>query len=75
MARLLIGLATRHGVEWLAKAVPMMVNGELGYWTPAVGGAPESVTVFSVDGGRATGCYSMLNPAKLSRVPGMPRRG
>lgn len=74
VARLLLGLSVRYGTGWLTGAVPMMVNGELGYWTPGAGGAPEAVTVFSVDGGRVTGCYSMLNPAKLNRVPGMPRR-
>lgn len=74
VARLLVGLATRHGTGWLTGAVPMMVNGEIGYWTPGVGGAPEAVTVFSFADGRATGCYSVLNPAKLNRVPGMPRR-
>lgn len=74
VARLLLGLSVRHGTGWLAGAVPMMVNGELGYWTPAVGGAAEAVTVFSVADGRVTGCYSVLNPAKLNRVPGMPRR-
>jgi RNA polymerase sigma-70 factor (ECF subfamily) len=74
VARLIIGLATRHGVDWLAGAVPMMVNGELGYWSPGLGGAAEAVTVFSVAEGRVTGCYSVLNPAKLNRVPGTLRR-
>lgn len=74
VARLLVGLAARNGTGWLAGAVPMMVNGELGYWTPGVGGAAEAVTVFSVADGRVTGCYSVLNPAKLNRVPGTLRR-
>jgi len=74
VARLLLGLARRHGLDWLRGAVPMMVNGELGYWTPGAGSAPEAVTVFSVADGKVTGCYSVLNPAKLGRLPGMPPR-
>jgi RNA polymerase sigma-70 factor, ECF subfamily len=68
VARLLVGLALRHGTEWLARAVPVLVNGEIGYWTPGVGTAAEAVTVFTVADGRVTGCYSVLNPAKLGRV-------
>jgi RNA polymerase sigma-70 factor (ECF subfamily) len=74
VSRLLLGLARRHGLEWLQGAVPMMVNGELGYWTPAAGSAPEAVTVFSVSDGLVMGCYSVLNPAKLGQLPGMPPR-
>jgi len=74
VSRLLMGLSRRHGLEWLRGAVPTMVNGELGYWTPGVGTAPEAVTVFSVADGLVMGCYSVLNPAKLGRLPGMPPR-
>ncbi|MDQ2707318.1 MAG: sigma-70 family RNA polymerase sigma factor [Actinomycetota bacterium] len=73
VARLLIGLANRHGTNWLTKATPVMVNGEQGYWTPGIGRAAEAVTVFSVADGLVVGCYSVLNPAKLSRVPGTLR--
>ncbi|MGI8816342.1 MAG: sigma factor [Pseudonocardia sp.] len=73
VARLLIGLANRHGTNWLTKAIPVMVNGEQGYWTPGIGRAAEAVTVFSVADGLVVGCYSVLNPAKLSRVPGTLR--
>jgi RNA polymerase sigma-70 factor (ECF subfamily) len=74
VARLLIGLARRHGLEWLEGAVPIWVNGELGYWTPSAGSAPEAVTVFSVADGQVMGCYSVLNPAKLGRLRDMPPR-
>ncbi len=73
VARFLVGLATRNGTDWLTSAVPVLVNGELGYWTPGLGGAAESVTVFSVADGRVAGGYTVLNPAKLDRVPGRPR--
>lgn len=73
VARFLVGLARRNGTDWLTSAVPVLVNGELGYWTPGLGAASEAVTVFSVADGRVTGCYTVLNPAKLDRVAGRPR--
>lgn len=73
VARLLVGLAQRHGVDWLRSSTSVLVNGEWGYWTPGLGGAAAAVTVFSVSDGRVIGCYSVLNPAKLGRLPGRPR--
>ncbi len=65
VARLLIGLTNRYGPEWLSSAVPVLVNGELGYRTTGGGGSPGAVTVFSVADGRIAAVYSVLNPEKL----------
>jgi len=72
VARLLVGLTSRHG-QWLEAAVPVLVNGEQGVWIPGDGDAPESVTVFILAEGRVAACYSILNPAKLSHWRRPPR--
>lgn len=72
IARLLLGLAARYGADLLADPTPLLVNGELGLRTGGRGETPASVTVLSVTGGRIVGLYSVLNPQKLSRVPGTP---
>jgi RNA polymerase sigma-70 factor (ECF subfamily) len=66
VARLLVGLSQRYGENLVAGWAPVLVNGELGYRSAGRGGAPESVSVFSVRDGRIAAIYSVLNPAKLS---------
>jgi RNA polymerase sigma-70 factor, ECF subfamily len=66
VARLLVGLSQRYGENLVAGWAPVLVNGELGYRSGGRGGAPESVSVFSVRDGRIAAVYSVLNPAKLS---------
>jgi RNA polymerase sigma-70 factor, ECF subfamily len=66
VARLLLGLTHRYGDDLLAGWSPVLVNGEQGYRSGGRGGAPESVSVFSVRDGRIAAIYSVLNPAKLA---------
>jgi RNA polymerase sigma-70 factor (ECF subfamily) len=68
VARLLLGLVARHGVGLLAYR-PVLVNGEIGFLSPATGGAAAAANVFAVRDGLVTGVYSVLNPEKLTRVP------
>jgi RNA polymerase sigma-70 factor (ECF subfamily) len=75
VARLLLGLTNRYGGELLAGWSPVLVNGEQGYRSGGGrGGAPESVSVFSVQDGRIAAIYTVLNPAKLAAALDRPRR-
>jgi RNA polymerase sigma-70 factor (ECF subfamily) len=75
VARLLLGLANRYGGDLLAGWSPVLVNGEQGYRSGGGrGGAPESVSVFSVQDGRIAAIYTVLNPAKLAAALDRPRR-
>jgi len=65
VARLLVGLSNRYGADLVAGWAPVLVNGEQGYRSGGRGGAPESVSVFSVRDGKIAAIYSVLNPAKL----------
>ena len=73
VARLLIGLSNRYGDDQLAGWAPIMVNGEQGYQSGGRGGAPVSVSVFSVEDGKIAAIYSVLNPAKLAAALDRPR--
>jgi RNA polymerase sigma-70 factor (ECF subfamily) len=68
VARLLLGLVARHG-EGLLAYRPVLVNGELGFLSPATGGAAAAANVFAVRDGLVSGFYSVLNPEKLTRLP------
>jgi RNA polymerase sigma-70 factor, ECF subfamily len=75
VARLLVGLTNRYGGDLLAGWSPVLVNGEQGYRSGGGrGGAPESVSVFSVQDGRIAAIYTVLNPAKLAAALDRPRR-
>jgi RNA polymerase sigma-70 factor, ECF subfamily len=75
VARLLLGLTNRYGGDLLAGWSPVLVNGEQGYRSGGGrGGAPESVSVFSVQDGRIAAIYTVLNPAKLAAALDRPRR-
>jgi len=73
VARLLVGLSNRYGDDLLAGWAPIMVNGEQGYQSGGRGGAPVSVSVFSVEDGKIAAIYSVLNPAKLAAALDRPR--
>jgi RNA polymerase sigma-70 factor (ECF subfamily) len=73
VARLLVGLSNRYGGDLLAGWAPIMVNGEQGYQSGGRGGAPVSVSVFSVEDGKIAAIYSVLNPAKLAVALDRPR--
>jgi RNA polymerase sigma-70 factor (ECF subfamily) len=75
VARLLLGLTNRYGGDLLAGWSPVLVNGEQGYRSGGGrSGAPESVSVFSVQDGRIAAIYTVLNPAKLAAALDRPRR-
>jgi RNA polymerase sigma-70 factor (ECF subfamily) len=48
---------------------PVLVNGELGLYLPGTPTVAPSVNVFSLEGGRISGIYGVLNPEKLTRLP------
>lgn len=75
VARLLVGLVSRHGADLMHGWAPVLVNGEQGYRTGGRGGVPETVTVLSVRDGRIAAMYSVLNPAKLARATPRTLRG
>jgi RNA polymerase sigma-70 factor (ECF subfamily) len=68
VARLLLGLLTRHGEGLLAGRV-VLVNGEAGFISPSTGGASTAVNVFTLRDGLITAVYGVLNPEKLTRLP------
>ncbi|GAA5167300.1 sigma-70 family RNA polymerase sigma factor [Pseudonocardia eucalypti] len=69
VARLLIGLTRRYGVDELLRDwTPVLVNGEQGYRHGGHSGIPESVTVYSLREGRIAAIYGVLSPAKLARA-------
>jgi RNA polymerase sigma-70 factor (ECF subfamily) len=76
VARLLIGLRQRYGPGLVDGMTPLLVNGDAGYRTGGPAGAPDAVSVVSVADGRIAAFYTVLNPAKLTRLPGpgMPPR-
>ncbi|WP_103384684.1 RNA polymerase sigma factor SigJ [Pseudonocardia dioxanivorans] len=65
VARLFLGLLRKYGDGLLADWEPILVNGEPGVRTPAVGTAPASVAVLSVTDGRIRAMYQVVNPDKL----------
>jgi RNA polymerase sigma-70 factor (ECF subfamily) len=69
VARLLLGLLAKYGPGMLAFR-PVLVNGEPGVLSPASGGASAAVNTFALRDGRIVGIYGVLNPAKLTRLPG-----
>lgn len=69
VARLLLGLLDRYGPELMSAARPVLVNGELGTLGPA-GHTGLAVNVLALRDGRITAVYGVLNPAKLTRLPG-----
>jgi RNA polymerase sigma-70 factor (ECF subfamily) len=45
--------------------IPVVVHGEVGVRTEAVGKVPASVVVLSITNGRIRGVFQVLNPDKL----------
>jgi len=73
VARLTLGLFGTYvrKAVW-QRAEPMLVNGDLGFVVEvglANGSVLRASVAFAIDGGRITGVFNQLNPAKLSRVP------
>jgi RNA polymerase sigma-70 factor (ECF subfamily) len=76
VARLLVGLGHRYGPGLVTGMTPLLVNGDAGYRTGGHAGAPDAVSVVSIAEGRIAAFYTVLNPAKLTRLPapGTPPR-
>jgi RNA polymerase sigma-70 factor (ECF subfamily) len=69
VARLMLGLQNRYG-QGLLESRGLVVNGELGVLTPADDLHPPMVNVFALRDGRIVGIYGVVNPEKLTRIPG-----
>lgn len=77
VARFLLGLQRRYGAARLAAAAtPVLVNGDLGLLFPAFPGDStrpplgRRVSCLAVRGGRIAADYDVVNPDKLTRLPG-----
>jgi RNA polymerase sigma-70 factor (ECF subfamily) len=77
VARLITGLFRRAAKEAATVARQwILVNGDLGLLfeiTHPERGALRLVMGFACDGGRITGVFSQVNPAKLTGVPALAR--
>ncbi|MHC9291612.1 sigma-70 family RNA polymerase sigma factor [Mycobacterium sp. LTG2003] len=78
VARFLFSLARRYGPNWLAGTQMVLVNGELGAYTPGappVDGYPElmpRITAMTVRDGKVCAVWDIANPDKFT---GSPLRG
>jgi RNA polymerase sigma-70 factor, ECF subfamily len=70
VARLLLGLLTQYGDDLLAGASAVQVNGEPGIRSPGNAATPAGVGVLAVRDGRIAAVYQVVNPEKLTRLPG-----
>jgi RNA polymerase sigma-70 factor (ECF subfamily) len=77
ITRFILGLAEIYGVHRLARAELVLVNGQLGMAfpdLPAEDGyraVDRRVTAFEVRDGQVWRIYDIVNPDKLTRVPGL----
>ncbi|MEH3132397.1 MAG: sigma-70 family RNA polymerase sigma factor [Mycolicibacterium neoaurum] len=75
VARFLFGLAKRYGPNWQAGSRPVLINGELGSYTPgapAVDGYRElmpRITAVTVTDGRVAAVWDIANPDKFTASP------
>ncbi|WBP96552.1 RNA polymerase sigma factor SigJ [Mycolicibacterium neoaurum] len=75
VARFLFGLAKRYGPNWQAGSQPVLINGELGTYTPgapAVDGYPElmpRITALTITGGLVAAVWDIANPDKFTASP------
>lgn len=75
VARFLFGLAQRYGPNWQAGSQPVLINGELGTYTPgapAVDGYPElmpRITALTITDGLVAAIWDIANPDKFSASP------
>lgn len=75
VARFLFGLAKRYGPNWLAGSQPVLVNGELGTYTPGappVDGYPElmpRITALTITDGLVAAVWDIANPDKFTASP------
>ena len=73
-ARFYLGLLARYGEEALESLQPVLVNGQLGFWTPGWEGddrrtsSPARIAGFTVRDGLVAATYDIANPEKLGGV-------
>jgi len=73
-ARFYLGLFERYGEEAFQSFQPVLVNGQLGMWTPGWQGedrrtsSPARVAGFTVRDGLVAASYDIVNPEKFSGV-------
>ena len=78
VARFLFGLARRYGPGWLESNQPVLVNGQLGTYTPgapASDGHPEMaprITAMTVRDGLVCAVWDIANPDKFTASPLRP---
>ncbi|RVW00757.1 sigma-70 family RNA polymerase sigma factor [Rhodococcus xishaensis] len=80
-ARFFLGLARKYGLETILGAIPVLVNGRLGFLSPSSPGdethpgIPGRVTAFTVRDGRVWAAYDIANPEKFGgiRIAAPPR--
>jgi RNA polymerase sigma-70 factor (ECF subfamily) len=74
VAQFLLGLSRRYGDSLLTEQIPVLINGELGIYSPgweAAGArraSPARANCFVVRGGRVAAIYDIADPAKLVAV-------
>lgn len=71
IARFLLGLARKHG-NAAAAGLPVLVNGDLGLVVPATATTARRVVTMSVWDGLVVAFFDVVNPAKLTGLPGTP---
>lgn len=79
-ARFYLGLMNRYGPQALDQMVPVLVNGQLGFYTPGWTGetarqsSPSRVAAFAVRDGKVWATYDIANPEKHQgvRLPEQP---
>ena len=73
-ARFYLGLLERYGEKSLESMLPVLVNGQLGFWTPGWDGgeprrsSPARVEGFTVRDGLVAATYDIANAEKLAGV-------
>lgn len=78
VARFLFGLARRYGPNWLAGSQLVLINGELGTYTPgapAGDGYPElmpRISAMTVTDGLVSAVWDIANPDKFTASPMAP---
>lgn len=79
-ARFYLGLMNRYGPSTIESMVPVLVNGQLGFFTPGWTGetprqsSPPRVAAFAVRDGKVWASYDIANPEKHAgvRLPESP---
>ena len=73
-ARFYVGLVNRYGEKALETMRPVLVNGQLGFWTPGWEGddrrtsSPARIAGFTVRDGLVVASYDIANPEKFGGV-------